>query len=460
MENINLKNGSFQLPQAIESENVVLGTLMNERNAYAEIADILTTDCFYLEENQRIFTAITSICNRGVLPDMITVSQELGKTGEPMYYELSVLAGSTSAQVYHHALVVKEQYIRRQVIHLAHTTAADAYSTATDIDEVINSLFETIKSVYNTSNSGVIHLSDAVKRMRENILANMKQVNKISGSRTGFSELDKRSGGLQPTDMIIIAGESSMGKTSFALSIANNIATSGDEIAIYSLEMSSVQLAARITSMNTGVPANEILYSKLTQEQMERVEIGVNRLCNTGIYIDERSTSNIDTIIASIRNMVAKYNIKGAVIDYLQIVNINEGGSNEETKLGIASRRLKNLAKDLGIWIIALSQLNRNDANPYPTLGRLRGSGQIGEAADMVVFVYRPEYYNGSKSYPDEYADVSTFNTALIDVAKGRNIGTFRFITMFDKPTTHFTEAVDLDKLDKINNPQIVAAPF
>ena len=158
--------------------------------------------------------------------------------------------------------------------------------------------------------------------------------------------------------------------------------------------------------------------------------------------------------------MVAKYNIKGAVIDYLQIVNINEGGSNEETKLGIASRRLKNLAKDLGIWIIALSQLNRNDANPYPTLGRLRGSGQIGEAADMVVFVYRPEYYNGSKSYPDEYADVSTFNTALIDVAKGRNIGTFRFITMFDKPTTHFTEAVDLDKLDKINNPQIVAAPF
>ena len=147
MENINLKNGSFQLPQAIESENVVLGTLMNERNAYAEIADILTTDCFYLEENQRIFTAITSICNRGVFPDMITVSQELGKTGEPMYYELSVLAGSTSAQVYHHALVVKEQYIRRQVIHLAHTTAADAYSTATDIDEVINSLFENIKSV-------------------------------------------------------------------------------------------------------------------------------------------------------------------------------------------------------------------------------------------------------------------------------------------------------------------------
>ena len=460
MKNMNLNNGSFPLPQAIESENVVLGTLMNERGAYATVADILTPECFYSEENQRIFTAIASVCNRGVLPDMISVSQELGKTGEPMYYEISVLAGNTSAQIYHHAMVVKEQFIRRQVIHLAHRTAADAYSTSTDIDEVINTLFENIKNIYNNSSSGVIHLSDAVKRMRENIFTNMKQVNRISGSRTGFSILDKRSGGLQPTDLIIVAGESSMGKTSFALSIANNIATSGDEIAVYSLEMSSVQLAARITSMNTGVPANELLYSKLTQEQLERVETGVNRLCNTGIYIDERSTSNIDTIIASIRNMVAKYSISGAVIDYLQIVNINDAGNNEEIKLGAISRRLKNLAKDLGIWIIALSQLNRNDANPYPTLGRLRGSGQIGEAADMVVFVYRPEYYNSSKSYPDEYADVSTLNTALIDVAKGRNIGTFRFITMFDKPTTHFTEAVDLEKLDKVNNLQDITAPF
>ena len=242
-----------------------------------------------------------------------------------------------------------------------------------------------------------------------------------------------------------------MGKTSFALSVANNIASSGDKIAIYSLEMSSIQLAARISSMNTGIPSNEILYSRLTNEQMERIETNISRICNTGIYIDERSTSNMDTIISSIRNMVSKYNIKGAVVDYLQIVNINSEGSNEETKLGVASRRLKNLAKDLNIWIMALSQLNRNDANPYPTLGRLRGSGQIGEAADIVAFVYRPEYYNLSKQYPDEFSEVSTKDTALIDVAKGRHIGTFRFITKFDKTITHFSNIDDLSEFDSVN---------
>ena len=152
--------------------------------------------------------------------------------------------------------------------------------------------------------------------------------------------------------------------------------------------------------------------------------------------------------------MVSKYNIKGAVIDYLQIVNINNEGSNEETKLGVASRRLKNLAKDLNIWIMALSQLNRNDSNPYPTLGRLRGSGQIGEAADIVAFVYRPEYYNSSKQYPDEFSEISTRDTALIDVAKGRNIGTFRFVTKFNKSTTHFS---NIDDLSEVNRELIVA---
>ena len=448
------------LPQAIDSENIVIGTLLNYGNAYSKIADILTVDCFYNHKNKRIYGAIVSVCERGDTPDMIMVKNELAKTGEPLAYELVELAANSSAQIYNHALYVKEQFIRRQVITIAQQAVTQAYFTGLDIDDVINSLYENIKNVYSNAASGVIHISEAVERMRENIKTNMLNKNKLPGSYTGFTAFDKRSGGLQPTDLIIVAGESSMGKTSFALSVANNIASYGDEIAIYSLEMSSMQLAARISSMNTGIPSNEILYSRLTNEQMERIETNINRICNTGIYIDERSTSNMDTIISSIRNMVSKYNIKGAVIDYLQIVNINGEGSNEETKLGVASRRLKNLAKDLNIWIMALSQLNRNDANPYPTLGRLRGSGQIGEAADIVAFVYRPEYYNSSKQYPDEFSEVSTKNTALIDVAKGRNIGTFRFITKFDKTITHFS---NIDDLSEVNRELIVAdieAPF
>ena len=448
------------LPQAIDSENIVIGTLLNYGNAYSKIADILTVDCFYNHKNKRIYGAIVSVCERGDTPDMIMVKNELAKTGEPLAYELVELAANSSAQIYNHALYVKEQFIRRQVITIAQQAVTQAYFTGLDIDDVINSLYENIKNVYNNAASGVIHISEAVERMRENIKTNMLNTNKLPGSYTGFTAFDKRSGGLQPTDLVIVAGESSMGKTSFALSVANNIASSGDEIAIYSLEMSSIQLAARISSMNTGIPSNEILYSRLTNEQMERIETNINRICNTGIYIDERSTSNMDTIISSIRNMVSKYNIKGAVIDYLQIVNINGEGSNEETKLGVASRRLKNLAKDLNIWIMALSQLNRNDANPYPTLGRLRGSGQIGEAADIVAFVYRPEYYNSSKQYPDEFSEVSTKNTALIDVAKGRNIGTFRFITKFDKAITNFSNIDDLSEVNRELIADDIEAPF
>ena len=451
---------NVQPPQAIDSENIVIGTLLNQGNAYSKIADILTADCFYNHKNKRIYEAIVSVCERGDMPDMIIVKNELAKTGEPLAYELVELAANSSAQIYKHALYVKEQFIRRQVITIAQQAVMQAHFTGLDIDDVINSLYENIKNVYNNTASGVIHISEAVERMRENIKTNMLNKNKLTGSYTGFAAFDKKSGGLQPTDLVVVAGESSMGKTSFALSVANNIASSGDGIAIYSLEMSSIQLAARISSMNTGIPSNEILYSRLTSEQMLRIETNINRICNTGIYIDERSTSNMDTIIASIRNMVSKYNIKGAVIDYLQIVNINNEGSNEETKLGVASRRLKNLAKDLNIWIMALSQLNRNDSNPYPTLGRLRGSGQIGEAADIVAFVYRPEYYNSSKQYPDEFSGISTRDTALIDVAKGRNIGTFRFVTKFNKSTTHFSNIDDLSKVNRELIATDIAAPF
>lgn len=435
-------------PNSPDSEMIVLGTIMSERGAYDKVIDVLTADCFYSTRRETVFKAIKQIKEMGDFPDMVRVSHELGYD---FAYEVAEIAGYTSAQMYQHALLIKEMSIRRKLIRLTMTANEQAYTTSIDIDETINGLVDNLKEIYNETSSGIIHISDAVGYMRENIKENMAAKQKSSGSITGFREFDDRSGGLQGTDLIIIAGESSMGKTSYALSLCNNIAENNSNIAIYSLEMSSMQLAARISAMRTGVPANELLYSKLTQEQFERIETNVTKICDLGIFIDERSTSNLDSIIGSIRNMKAKYNIAGAMIDYLQIVNINERGVSEETKLGIGARRLKNLAKELDIWIIVLSQLNRNDGNPYPTLGRLRGSGQIGEAADIVAFAYRPEYYNVNKPYPDEFAEYSTRGTGLIDVAKGRNIGTFRFLTAFDRPTTHFTDIKDLEKYKLVN---------
>lgn len=220
------------------------------------------------------------------------------------------------------------------------------------------------------------------------------------------------------------------------MSIMRNAASLGAKIAMYSMEMKKEQITARILSMESGVPANQIMYSRLTDSQIQAIDVGVGKMSGKGIYFDDRSTSNIDTIISSIRYMKLKFGIDGAIIDYLQILNVNMKGANKEQQMGDVARRLKNLAKELDIWIIALSQLNRDTMNPVPTLGRLRDSGQIAEAADVVILIYRPEVNN--KSYPNDFSNVDTKGTAMIDIAKGRNIGLLRFICGFNAATTCF----------------------
>lgn len=229
--------------------------------------------------------------------------------------------------------------------------------------------------------------------------------------------------------------------TSLALALVDSAAKHGDGVAFYSMEMKKEQCAARLLAMNSGVPSSDILFSRLDDNYLRILDSGVNKIYNLPIYFDDNSTSNIDKIIASIRSMKSKYDITGAVVDYLQILNVNQKSMNKEQAMGDVARRLKNLAKELDIWIIALSQLNRDSFNPVPNLNRLRDSGQIAEAADIVMFVYRPEIYG--KFYPDPFANVSTKGTAMIDIAKGRNIGLLKFICSFDSRTTHFKEFTD-----------------
>lgn len=243
---------------------------------------------------------------------------------------------------------------------------------------------------------------------------------------------------MQKSDLIIIAGETSQGKTSLAVSIMRNAACLGTKIAMYSMEMKKEQITARILSMESGVPANEIMYSRLSESQLQSVDKGIGKVSGKGIYFDDRSTSNIDTILSSIRYMKLKFGIDGAIVDYLQILNVNMKGANKEQQMGDVARRLKNLAKELDIWIIALSQLNRDNMNPVPSLARLRDSGQIAEAADVVMLVYRPEVKG--KSYPGDFSSVDTRGTAMIDIAKGRNIGLLKFICGFNACTTCFYE--------------------
>ena len=236
--------------------------------------------------------------------------------------------------------------------------------------------------------------------------------------------------------------------TSLAIKIAM---TAGCPIAFYSMEMKKEQIAARMMSIESGVPASEILYSRLASSQISALDKGVAKLSDKPIYFDDKSTSNIESILASIRMMKIKYGIKGAIIDYLQILNVNMKGTNKEQQMGDVARRLKNIAKDLDIFVIALSQLSRDRDNPVPSGDRLRDSGQIKEAADTVMLIYRPEVYG--KNYPEPFQNTSTKDTAMIDIAKGRNIGLMKFIVGFDGRTTNFYELEQVPVLQTEETP-------
>ena len=240
---------------------------------------------------------------------------------------------------------------------------------------------------------------------------------------------------MQKSDLIIIAADTSSGKTSLAMKIAMN---AGCNIAFYSMEMKKEQIAARMLSIQSGVPANIIQYSRMTDVQLSMIDSGIAKILDKPVFFDDRSTSSIDSILASIRSLKIKQNIDGVIVDYLQILTVNQKGLNKEQQLADAARRLKNIAKELDIWVIALSQLNRDTANPVPSLGRLRDSGQIAEAADTVILIYRPENYD--RSYPDPFKNANTSGTAMIDIAKGRNVGTFKFLVGFKAETTNFYE--------------------
>ena len=238
------------------------------------------------------------------------------------------------------------------------------------------------------------------------------------------------------------------------------------KVAFYSMEMTKEQLTARLISAKTNIPANVILYSgSLMPGELELISQARAMLPGDNLYFDDKSTSNIDSILLSIRMLKMQKDIDGAVIDYLQILNVNSRNNSfsREQAMGEAARRLKNLAKELNIWVVAISQLSRDSTSPEPNLNRLRDSGQIGEAADVVILVYRPEYYN--RAYPAPYDnknDYPTEGTAMIDVAKGRNIGTFKFFMGFNKKTTSFfkTDLINQETESPIGEPEECDAPF
>lgn len=424
------------MPQSPEAEKVVLGTLITDSNILNDVRDILPVDAFYITKNKDIYQCVLDIADRGERVDIITVVNECQKKKlDVVPFDIAQLQQNYTPIINDHVGILVEKYRRRKLFEIGAILQSNSYSEVNSINEVLSEVKDKLDGIFSSSRESVFTIRDAVQAVYDNIDKNLKGGSQLTGSPTGFSLFDKRSGGLQTSDLIIIAADSSQGKTSLAIKLAMNC---GCPVAFYSMEMKKEQVAARMISIESGIPSNEILYSKLLNEQIKVIDKGVSQVIQKPIYFDDRSTSNIDTILSSIRMMKIKYGIKGVIVDYLQILNVNMKGANKEQQMGDVARRLKNIAKELDIWVIALSQLSRDSQNPAPSIARLRDSGQIAEAADMVILIYRPEIYG--KKYPDEFSDKSTENTALIDVAKGRNTGLMKFLVGFDSKTTNFYE--------------------
>lgn len=440
-------------------EKFVLGTAMGKENAIAEIREFVTEDCFYKSTHQVIWRAIVSLDDRGIQPDFITVHGELQAQGitEITPFELAQIGGNiVVGTVLPHALRLRELSSRRKMWVLGHRLVNAGSTEVDNIDEVMAYLQTSMDGMFAQNEETIYSLEDTVKELYDTIKLNMSGQGAITGTHTGFKKLDEK-GGLHPADLVIVAGESSQGKTSLANSIVLNAVQKGAKVAFYSMEMTRVQLTARLASMMSGVSSSDLLYSSnLSEWQLSQFDKAIGALMSYSLYFDDKSTSNIEGILSSIRTMKHKYDIDGVVVDYLQILNVNSKNTNKEQAMADAARRLKNIAKDLDIWVIALSQLNRDSQNPQPNLNRLRDSGQIAEAADMVMFVYRPEYYG--KAFPEPFENEPTKGMAMIDVAKGRNIGTMRFLAKFHAHMTMFEDLSTKESLDILNIPSEV--PF
>jgi replicative DNA helicase len=427
---IELETGKLP-PQAVELEEAVLGALMLEKEALTSVIDILREDAFYKESHKKIFAAIKRLFERSEPIDILTVTNELKKTEELEMvggaYYISQLTSkiASSANIEYHARIVLQKYIQRELIGFSSETIQNSYDDSIDVFELLDAaekrLFaiadENIKKDPKIAGS-LIH--EAIKQVE----AARNRKTGITGVPSGFTELDRITSGWQNSDLIILAARPSMGKTALALTLACNAAIKFKvPSAVFSLEMSSLQLAQRLISSETELPMEKLRKGQLQDYEFEQLTTKVASLSEAPIYIDDTAALSVFELRAKARRLKENHNIQFIVIDYLQLMtsgNDNMRG-NREQEISTISRALKSLAKELNLPIIALSQLSRaveqRGGSKRPQLSDLRESGAIEQDADMVMFVYRQDYYGGQVEGGDEVPP----DSAEIIIAKHRN---------------------------------------
>lgn len=440
-------------PQATEIEEALLGSLMMNNNSYEKVEDIISAESFYKESNKEIYKAIQQLKKENNPIDILTVTEKLKKNDR-----LEAVGGSYAItmltekvvpimKIENHAAIIKEKHMLRNLISLSSTIMSDAFSEG-DPFEIIKGVQDSLVGFSGFNRSNIKHITEILKDITGVIDFNIKNKGQLTGVPTGFNKFDSFSNGMQPGDLVIIAGETSNGKTALALNIALNASKFGKKIAIYSYEMSDRQLSARLLAGESGVGSKEILTTALSNAELERINVGMGSLGKYQIYIDDLPTSNYEYLERSIRSMVLKEKTDLVVIDYLQLIGHSNNNLSKMQQVADISNDLKKLAKTLNIPIILLSQLSRDRQNPKPTLSRLKGSGDIENAADVVWFVWRPELYN----YPNFECDFNVFDSVGNShhiIAKGRNIGITEFVLGFSKEITKFTNEIRQNEMNR-----------
>lgn len=453
-----IDNNSIHMqPQAVEIEKMVLGALMIDKDAFSVVSEILHPETFYEPRSQKIYRAIQTLSLNEDPVDIMTVVEELKREGTldevggPGYIlELSSHVAS-SAHIEYHAKVLAQKYLARQLISFASVIETKAFDETVDVDELMQeaegSLFELSQKNMRQDYTQI----DPVVKQAVGILQKAA-ANKggLTGIPTGYTKLDDYTAGWQKSDLVIIAGRPAMGKTSFALSLAKNIAVDyNTPIAFFSLEMNNVQLVNRLISNVCEIEGKKILNGQLDDEEWKRLDKNVRKLQAAPIYVDDTPGMSIFELRTKARRLVREKGVKVIMIDYLQLMNANGArfGSRQE-EVSTISRSLKGLAKELDIPVLALSQLNRTVEGregiegKRPQLSDLRESGAIEQDADMVLFVHRPEYY---RIFTDEKGN-DLHGKAQIIIAKHRKGGTGDVLLNFRGEFTRFENPTDSDK--------------
>ncbi len=417
-------------PQALELEKAVLGAIMLEKDAVIAVMDVLKSDSFYFEAHQKIYSAILSLAQQHKPIDMLTVTEELRRLktlediGGPYYITELTSNVASAANIEYHGRIVAQKFIQRELIRISSEIQRRAFDEAMDVDELLDfseaQLFGVAEGNIRRETVRIdILMKEALKQIEEA----GKKADGLSGVPSGFTKLDRITSGWQRSDLVIIAARPSMGKTAFILSMARNIAVEHQRpVAIFSLEMSSIQLVNRLIVGETELPAERIRNGRLKDFEWEQLDFKIKSLVEAPLFIDDTPALSVFELRAKCRRLKANHKIEMIIVDYLQLMTgPKETSNNREQEVSVISRSLKGIAKELDVPIIALSQLNRSvemrSGDKRPQLSDLRESGAIEQDADLVLFIHRPEKYG----FLEDTEGNSLVGMADIIIAKHRN---------------------------------------